>query len=570
VSARSLAAARGRALALAVLVTASACSSRPPAPPAHTAPASATANQINAQARDRLRDGGTVTLPIYQLPTNWNFFEIDGNYQSAWYVLNALLPSTFKIDATGTPHWNPDYLVAEPVLSLTPASAQTVTYEINPKAFWSDGTPITWQDFYWQWKANAGVDHAYQIAGSNGYEDIANVTKGRSDREVIVTFKHLFADWQYNFNQLYPASTNKSPAAFNEGWKNHIGLSAGPFRLDRLDQTAATVVLVRDDRWWGERAKLDRLVFRAIESDAHADALANGEIDAMPIAADADKFRRASTMTGIDMRSAGGPSFEHLDFNGTSPMLSDVRVRRALAMGIDRAAIARALLGPLGLTPAPLGNHIFMANQVGYQDNSGDVGRYDPDGAGRLLDQAGWTLTNGVRRKEGRTLEVSFVIRSGEASFRRESELVQNMLGRIGVTVRINAVPNRDFFDSYVTPGQFDLTVFSWFGTAFPISTSKPIYAMPQRSPNGQLDVQENYSRIGSAEIDRLFDEGIQELDRSKANAIANQVDALIWQEAHSLSLYQRPDLWACRQGLANFGAIGFADLTYQDIGWVK
>jgi peptide/nickel transport system substrate-binding protein len=82
--------------------------------------------------------------------------------------------------------------------------------------------------------------------------------------------------------------------------------------------------------------------------------------------------------------------------------------------------------------------------------------------------------------------------------------------------------------------------------------------------------VQENYSRIGSAEIDRLFDDGIQELDRSKATAIANQADTLIWQEVHSLSLYQRPDLWACRQGLANFGATGFADLVYQDIGWAK
>ena len=60
-------------------------------------------------------------------------------------------------------------------------------------------------------------------------------------------------------------------------------------------------------------------------------------------------------------------------------MLHDVRVRQALAMAIDRTAIARALLGPLGVEPEPLNNHIFMANQEGYQDNSGEVGTYDPE-----------------------------------------------------------------------------------------------------------------------------------------------------------------------------------------------
>jgi peptide/nickel transport system substrate-binding protein len=61
-----------------------------------------------------------------------------------------------------------------------------------------------------------------------------------------------------------------------------------------------------------------------------------------------------------------------------------------------------------------------------------------------------------------------------------------------------------------------------------------------------------------------------QELDRSKAIELANRMDALLWQQVHSLTIYQRPDVWAVKKGLANMGAFGFADIVYQDIGWAK
>ena len=69
-----------------------------------------------------------------------------------------------------------DFLASEPKLTTEPK--QVVTYKINPKAIWYDGTPITWQDFDWQWKALNGTSKAYQIASANGYEDIENVQRG--------------------------------------------------------------------------------------------------------------------------------------------------------------------------------------------------------------------------------------------------------------------------------------------------------------------------------------------------------------------------------------------------------
>ena len=88
--------------------------------------------------------------------------------------------------------------------------------------------------------------------------------------------------------------------------------------------------------------------------------------------------------------------------------------------------------------------------------------------------------------------------------------------------------------------------------------------------PGGELAIQQNYARVGSDEIDRLFGQATQELDRQRAIELANGIDALIWQEVHSLTLYQRPEMWVTKSRLANLGAFGFAEIVFQDIGWAK
>lgn len=531
-------------------------------------PPPASENNVNATPRDRVQDGGRLTWPIESMPINYNYNHLNGTEADHTYSKFPLIPRIFLADAGGTPYWNPDYLASEPKLVTEPK--QVVTYTINPKAVWYDGTPITWEDFHWQWRAKNGTNKAYQVSSSTGYADIEDVARGVDDREVVVTFKNKYADWQALFYGLYPASTNKSPTVFNEGWKERPLTTAGPFKFGSFDQTAKTVTLVRNEKWWGKPAKLESIVFRHIDPDAQIDALANGEVDLMDIGPDVNKYSRAKGIAGTDIRVAGGPNFRHITINGTGAILSDVKVRQALGMAIDRAAIARAMLGPLEIEPTTLGNHIFMRNQTGYRDNSGDIGKYNPSRAAQLLDEAGWKLDGNVRKKDGRVLEINFVIPAAVATSRQESELVQNMLGQIGVRVAINTVPSQDFFERYIRPGQFDFTIFSWLGTPFPVSSARSLYAKPTVGPGGELAIQQNYARVGSDEIDRLFAEATQELDRKKAIELANGIDAQIWQLVHSLTLYQRPEMWVTKSGLANHGAFGFAEIVYEDIGWTK
>jgi peptide/nickel transport system substrate-binding protein len=523
---------------------------------------------ITRVSRGSLPEGGTLRWPLIQFPPNFNTGELDGTSADIANIVGALLPAMFRFDSEARPTVNNDYLDSAELTAKDPR--QVVTYRINRRAAWDDEAPITAADFEAQWKALSGSNPAYRIASSSGYEQIESVATGANDREVVVTFQRPYADWKALFSPLYPASTNNDPATFNDGWRTKFLTTAGPFRFESLDQTAQTISLVRNPKWWGDRPKLDRIVFRVIDPAAQVDALLNNEIDVLDIAADVNKLKRVEGAHGIAVHRTAGPDFRSITINGTGEILKDVNVRRALGMAIDRAAIAKTLVGPLGVEAKPLQNHIFVDGQRGYRDNAGILSSPDVNGARQLLDDAGWKLDGNARKKDGKPLAIRFVVPNGVASSNQIAELVRAMLDGVGVRVDVLSVPTQEFFKQYIVPGNFELTVFSFIGKPFPISSSRPSYVSPRPGKNGELDFQQNFARIGSPQIDALFDQATSEFDEQKAIDLANQIDAAIWGQVHSLTLYQRPDMAATRSQLANFGAFGFASVVYEDIGFTR
>jgi peptide/nickel transport system substrate-binding protein len=551
------------ATALAVALGASACSSSKAASTPKAAP-KATVNDINPVDRSKLKQGGTLTWPIDQFSTQWNYNEADGPETSTFDIITALMPVPFHFDAGGTASADTDYLAGEPTVT-TVAGKQTVTYELNPKAKWSDGTPITEADYAAQWTALNGTNSAYNAASTTGYSQISNVAKGKDAYEVVVTFASNFADWKSLFLPLYPASANATPAAFNTGWINKIPVTAGSFKFGSFNATDKTVTIVRDPAWWADPALLDSIVFKTVDAAAEADAYASGEIDFFDIGPSATNYKKAVTVKAGKIRVAGGPNFRHVTMNAKSANLSDVRVRQAVAEAIDRTAVAKSDLAGLPWPDQPLNNHFFVNNQSGYQDNSGAVGKYDPTAAKALLDAAGWTQGSGqYRTKNGATLELKLVIPDGVAVSANEGTLMQNFLAKVGIKLDINAVNSNDFFDKYVNIGQYDVTVFSWIGNAFPVSSNASIY----QNPTSDTNIFQNYARVGSPALDALLVKAQADLDPAQAIKDANASDAAIWQEAGVVPFYQRPDFVAVKATIANLGARGFADNIYQNIGF--
>jgi peptide/nickel transport system substrate-binding protein len=373
-------------------------------------------------------------------------------------------------------------------------------------------------------------------------------------------------DWRGLFSPLYPMAATQTPAAFNSGWKSKPLVSGGPFTFKSA--VGGTYTLVRNPRWWGRPAKLASIVFTALPSlDATTAALSKHQIDVQDIGLDPVTYAAVKAVPGISLRTAGGPDYRAITINGARPALRDVKVRQALAMGVDRDALAAAELKPLGITNATApDDHIFLANQIGYHDNAGPLGAYNPVAAGQTLDAAGWVdnPTTHVRMKSGKPLDLSFVIPANTQPGLAEAQLVKQQLAKIDVRVTVKAVDGTRFFNGYVKPGDYDLTVFSWLGNSFPISSATSIYEPEQPGHNWQ----QNYSRVSVPQVNTLFKQAQANLDQAAAMAAANQADALIWQNVLSLPIYQRPQVWATISKLANFGAFGFATVDWTAVGF--
>ncbi|WP_240489905.1 ABC transporter family substrate-binding protein [Actinomadura atramentaria] len=519
---------------------------------------------VNPASRAEVRTGGTLRWPLAEFPAQWNVHHADGSKSAVGVVVRAVLPVLMRADADAVPRPVPEYLLSARVTRLRPR--QVVTYRLNPRARWSDGRPIGAADFAAQARALSGADPRFRVATVTGYRQIARVSAGPDPGEVRVEFAQPYADWRSLFSPLYPASAMATPAAFDAAFRNRMPVTAGPFRVGRIDRTQKTVTLVRDPAWWGRPAELDRIVFRAMDGGAMPGAFANDEIDLIDVGMDAAALRRVASVPGASVRRAGGPDWRQITLNAARPALADVRVRRAVTLAIDRRALARSDLAGLCWPARTLGSHFLVNTQPGYRDNSGALGRYDPAAARRLLDAAGWRRHGRYRTRGGRTLALRFVVPAGVPGAKPEGELTRAMLQRVGIRVDVRTVPADDLFDRYVAAGDFDLVPFTWLGTAYPLSALRSVFARP-----GAGGLQQNYARHGTAEIDAAMDRaGAAVAGGHRARALLDAADRLIWREATVLPLYQRPQIVAVRRGLANLGANGFYEPAYEDIGFTR
>lgn len=520
------------------------------------------AEDINPQPVSALKQGGVFRSWLQQWIDQWNPYQVDGTYGDSQEIMKMVEPLLFRIDASGTFQPVPEFLQSAKVVSSSP---QVVLYTLNPKAHWSDGKPLSYLDFKAVWQADNGSNPAYNSANTTGYNQISDVSQGDDPTQVKVTFSTPFADWQSLFYPLLPAAGISTPDAFNKGWIDNIPITGGAFKLGAQDKSAQTITVVPDPNWWGDKPVLDKFTYQVLALPAVTQAFLNNEVD-VASAGTADSYGQLKADPNAVIRTAGPWDEVHISF-GSNGAMADQTVRQALGKAIDRTALIKVVSQGVPVTFPELGNHIFMTNQAGYQDNSGQWGKFDPAAAKQLLTQAGWQDAGAgkPRTKDGQQLELHFVLSQGSPQATDDmATAVQSMLAQVGVKLDVDKVPANDYDEKYINAGKFDLA--TWRNTgSFPPSEAIPNY----QEPSGD-NVYENYSKLSTPEIDSLLKQAASTLDPVAAAKIYNQADAEIWALGQSLEIYQRPSVVAYRKGLANYGASGLADIDYTKVGWQK
>ncbi|TRV74794.1 ABC transporter family substrate-binding protein [Streptomyces sp. 130] len=501
----------------------------------------------NPQPASNLKQGGKLTLPIVEIPDQLNPLNGDGSLYTgkiAWFYQPVL---SFN-DPKGNITFNKDYLTD--VKQETVGGNTQVTYTINPKAKWNDGQEMDWTMFRDTWNAQNGKNKDYVVGSTDGYSSITSVKKGKDAKQAVVTFKGTFVYWKSLFYLVVNPHIAKAED-FNKAYvsKPHAEWGAGPYTISKFDAKGGTVTYKPNPNWWGEKPHLDEFTFVQMEESASVNAFKNGQIDAVEVKA-AEQLNQVKSVQGTELRRGTTPSNNLLVFNSTSPQLKDVKVRKALMEGIDRAQLAKVTFQGMGYTEPLPGSFNLYPFQKGYQDNFGKLVKFDPEQAKKDLDAAGWKAgSDGVRAKDGKKLELTFPTIGDRSTTKARATAMAQMLKNIGVKLNIEAHPSADF-NKVFTKRAFDI-----FGMGF-ISSD----------PNGMLYICQMYCSDSTLNVSRSVPASMDEETKAVTNLptldeqikAGNEVELKAMETYGIMPTHNGPTIWAVKKGLANYGAAQF------------
>jgi len=501
-------------------------------------------NESSGGGTAQIKDGGTLNYAADQEPTGFNNNTSKDNGTSVYNVVINVYPQPFHAQPDFTVKMDDAFLDSAEQTSDDP---QTVVYKIKQDAAWSDGTPLSADDFIYNWKQQNGTIKDNDVATTTGYDQIKSIEGSDNGKTVTVVFKTPFADWKGLFTGIVPAHyIQKRPGGWNTGLDKDPDKipSGGPFIVKDYTQ-GQSLTLVRNDKYWGPKAHLDSIVFRFLpESTTQPAALQNNEVDLIYPQPQLDQVTQVKALPDVSSEINFGLSFEHLDFNFKNEHLGDLKVRQAIATGINVQELVDRTVKQFSDKAEPLGNRIWLTGQPQYQDHFGQYGKGDTAGATKLLEDAGYTKgADGIYAKGGKKLSVRFSTTAGNKLRETQGELFQAQMKEIGVEIKIANVDSTKFFGEWLPNGNYDIADFAWVGTPFAISSNRDIY----RTGGGS-----NYGKYANKKVDDLFTQANSETDEAKSAELGNQIDQQITADMATIPLYTKPTFIAYRNTFAN------------------
>jgi len=499
----------------------------------------------------------TFTWAYEQEFAQYNPNTADGYSSANQVVLNGVLNGFWQFAPDGSILPNKDFGTQEKVSD----SPLIVRYTINGKAVWSDGKPIDCDDFTLTWLANSGLtgEKGFSAASTAGYEDQNKPECSEGDKEIAVVYKKPFGDWNslYGPAALVPAhiveqkagmtktfvdlaSTPTSPDLakaiqfYNTGWalnpgqlKKDLMPSSGPYTIDSW-QASQSLTLKANPKWWGTPPKTGTIVIRYIGGPQQAQALRNGEVQAMDPQPQVDIVNQLKVIGNKINYSTGDKyDFEHLDFNFTG-QFKDKSLREAFAKCVPRQQIVDNLIKPINPRAKIFESRFVFPFQPQYAGFENSVGgeKYDTvDIAGAKALLAGKTPTVRVGwRKDPAQLNKRRV---------DTVSLIQSSCAHAGFKVVDAGTPT--FFTKQWLAANYDVAMFAWSGSPL-VSSSSGIY----QTGGGQ-----NPGKYSNPAVDADMRALFAEVDKGKQVEILKKVDTELWTDVATIPLFAHPAVFA-------------------------
>ncbi len=481
-----------------------------------------------------------------------------GASSSSPALLSSVLPSAYVINSKLIPQVNTDLLVSVEATSTAPL---TIQYVINPKAVWSDGVPLTADDFIYAWQAQRGdgvdVDGRPDLVASTlGYRDVASVVATNEDRTVTVTFASPYADWRVMFDHMVPAHIARK-VGWNTGFATFdpsIDLSAGPM-IVRSISTDGTAVVTFNPSWWGTPSALASVLVSGRKDAASWIRTLTTTRDAVvqPGSFTLASLNAVSSLPDTQSSIHPALTFQSLEFNVKSAVGGRLAARQAIAHALDRQEILNKQFGSIDPALQVSQDHLAVVSQQSYaaSPEAGEYAAADLASTEKLLVSMGYSKSPGgdFIDGSGKPLTVRMAVEQGDPWIGGSAAEIVAQLHAAGITVVSIPVQGTAGLVAAAAGDTYDMALVTRVSGPFP-SVAQGWYS-DGTGRRGTADSQ-NWSKLDDAQVDELFVQAAEALNPVSGGEVYSQIDDQLWSQMVALPLFGEPGLLANGVRIAN------------------
>lgn len=408
------------------------------------------------------------------------------------------------------------------------------TFTIRDGVTFSDGTPLDAEAVQKNLEAfGQGIPDA-QVQPNQDYKDFVSA-EVVGDNQVTVTLSEPNANFVRATSSVTSGLVSPATLELDNAGQNDIAqvVGSGPFTFEsQVPDQEITFAARKDYAWAPETAEnqgapyLDGFTLRYLPEVGHrAGSVQSGQADLVRGIQPVDE----ATLTAAGHQIYPAPGVDltsnHMAVRFQNEELSDPKVRQALQIGTNREAIKQTVLSDSYQLSGSILNH----GAPGYVDLSEDLA-YDPEGAKRLLDEAGWTArADGIREKDGQRLAVTASASSNSVVIKPVFDLMVQQWAELGVELTSRAGDNTFFLQA-----QTDDSVQLYGTRAFSYGGLGPLYGS-----GGALTLSED------PEFDALVDAANAEADpEARQEILAEQQEYLVNDQAHAIVLWDEVQVY--------------------------
>lgn len=331
-------------------------------------------------------------------------------------------------------------------------------------------------------------------------------------------------------------------------------VGTGAYKFVKADMIQNVVDLEAFPDYWEGAAKITKLQVKLLkDANAVQTELKSGRLDIAPtmINLSPDSIETLSKDPNLKVDKFNSANVQILTVNVSSAPMDNLKVRQAIAYGMDRNAIITQML----LGQGKIAHSILPEESWAY--STGTIYNHDAVKAAQLLDEAGFKDADGDGPGMRFPQPIKLSISAGNSSQSQYAQVIQDQLKKVGVPVEIVPVEFAALQEQWKL-GQFQITMNRWVG-----GNQDPIFFKDLFLSTESTDVKpsaRNRSRYKNPEFDKIVMQAMNELDRAKAKELYTQAQAIISRDLPIMPLWYPSNMVVSNKRISGMSINASAD----------